>query len=99
LGKFKTPTLRNVELSMPYMHNGKFTTLREVLSHYEALAKGTVKPVVGTVDPKVAEGSIVLGAESGSPEDSKNLIEFLKALGGTRFMSPAVGVAPPATDR
>lgn len=99
LGKFKTPTLRNVELSLPYMHNGKFTTLGEVFSHYEALAKGTVKPVVGTVDPKVAEGSIVLGADSGSPEDSKNLIEFLKALSGTRFKSPAAGVAPPATDR
>jgi cytochrome c peroxidase len=99
LGKFKTPTLRNVESTMPYMHNGKFAILDEVLSHYEELAKGTVNPVVGTLDPKVARGAIILGGDSGSPEDSKNLIQFLKALTGTRLKSPAGGVAPPATKR
>ena len=99
LGKFKTPTLRNGESTGPYMHNGKFATLEEVLSHYEELAKGTVKPVVGTLDPQVATGAIVLAGGSGSPEDSKNLIQFLKALTGTRPKSPAGGVAPPATKR
>lgn len=99
LGKFKTPTLRNVELSMPYMHNGKFSTLGEVLSHYEELARGAGKPVVGTLDPKVVKGAMVFGVDSGSPEDSKNLIEFLKALSGPRFKSPGAGVAPPATGR
>ncbi|MDD2951533.1 MAG: methylamine utilization protein MauG, partial [Sulfuricurvum sp.] len=33
-GKFKTPTLRNVELTGPYMHNGVFTTLKQVVSFY-----------------------------------------------------------------
>ena len=99
LGKFKTPTLRNVESTMPYMHNGKFRTLEQVLSHYEELAKGTVKPVIGTLDPKVARGAIVLGGGNGSPEDSKNLIQFLKALSGTRIESPAAGVAPPTKER
>lgn len=33
-GKFKTPTLRNVELTAPYMHNGVFTTLKQVVSFY-----------------------------------------------------------------
>ena len=33
-GKFKTPTLRNVELTAPYMHDGRFKTLEEVLEHY-----------------------------------------------------------------
>lgn len=94
LGKFKTPTLRNVELSMPYMHNGKSATLEEVLSHYEALAKGTVKPVVGMLDPKVVQGAFVVGAGGGSPEDLKNLVEFLKTLTGTRVKRPAA-VGPP----
>lgn len=84
---------------MPYMHNGKFSTLGEVLSHYEELARGAGKPVVGTLDPKVVKGAMVFGVDSGSPEDSKNLIEFLKALSGTRFKSPGAGVAPPATGR
>ncbi len=34
-GKFRTPTLRNVELTAPYMHNGRYQTLREVITHYD----------------------------------------------------------------
>ncbi len=33
-GKFKAPTLRNIELTAPYMHDGRFNTLEEVLDHY-----------------------------------------------------------------
>ncbi len=32
--KFKTPSLRNVEFSQPYMHDGRFTSLHEVMNHY-----------------------------------------------------------------
>lgn len=32
---FKVPTLRNIEFSYPYMHDGRFKTLRQVLNHYE----------------------------------------------------------------
>lgn len=35
LGKFKTPSLRNVELTAPYMHDGRFETIWEVINHYE----------------------------------------------------------------
>ena len=34
LGAFKVPSLRNVELTAPYMHDGRFTTLDRVLEHY-----------------------------------------------------------------
>ena len=34
MGAFKTPSLRNVSLTEPYMHNGRFLTLRQVLSFY-----------------------------------------------------------------
>ncbi len=33
-GKFKAPSLRNVELTAPYMHDGRFATLEEVIDHY-----------------------------------------------------------------
>jgi cytochrome c peroxidase len=33
-GAFKTPTLRNVALTAPYMHDGRFTTLKQVLDFY-----------------------------------------------------------------
>jgi cytochrome c peroxidase len=96
LGKFKTPTLRNIELSKPYMHNGGFETLSEAALHLEALAKGTVKPVVGKLDPKVAKGAFQLGAGGGKSDDLAAIAEFLKALTGTQVKSPAGGIAPPA---
>ena len=81
---------------MPYMHNGKFATLGKALSHYEELAKGKIKPLVGTLDPKLAKGVIQIGGGGGSKDDLKNIVEFLKALTGTQVQSPAAGVAPPA---
>ena len=33
-GKFKVPTLRNIELTYPYMHDGRFQTLSQVINHY-----------------------------------------------------------------
>ncbi|MCB9713940.1 MAG: cytochrome-c peroxidase [Myxococcales bacterium] len=35
-GVFKSPSLRNVELTAPYMHDGRFSTLREVIDHYDS---------------------------------------------------------------
>lgn len=35
-GKFRVPTLRNIELTAPYMHDGRFETLEEVLEHYSS---------------------------------------------------------------
>ena len=95
LGKFKTPTLRNVELSAPYMHNGKYASLGKAISHFEELARGALTPVVGKLDQKVEKGAFKFGAGGGSPEDMKNMVEFLKALTGTQLKSPAAGVAPP----
>ena len=37
-GKFRTPTLRNVELTAPYMHNGVYATLNDVIRHYDISA-------------------------------------------------------------
>ncbi len=34
-GAFKTPTIRNVALSAPYMHDGSLATLEEVVEHYD----------------------------------------------------------------
>ena len=35
-GKFKIPTLRNIELTAPYMHDGRFKTLEQVVEHYNS---------------------------------------------------------------
>ena len=47
-GKFRAPTLRNVELTAPYMHDGRFATLDEVLDHYAS--GGHYSP---TLDPQI----------------------------------------------
>lgn len=38
-GKFRVPTLRNIELTAPYMHDGRFETLEEVVEHYDSGGK------------------------------------------------------------
>ncbi|MCP4878686.1 MAG: cytochrome-c peroxidase [Gammaproteobacteria bacterium] len=45
-GKFRTPTLRNVELTAPYMHNGAHETLNEVITHYDLFSDGNISPEV-----------------------------------------------------
>lgn len=68
-GKFKVPSLRNVELSYPYMHDGRFNTLEEVLDHY---TKG-IQPT-----PNLAEElkqPVVL-----SDQDKQDLLNFLYTL-------------------
>ena len=73
LAKFKTPSLRNVALTAPYMHDGRFTTLEEAVAHY---CTG-VRPSA-TLDPNLAkhpEGGVPLSAE-----DQHALVAFLRTL-------------------
>lgn len=52
LGAFKTPTLRNLSLTAPYMHTGTFATLADVIDHYDN--GGDEGGFVGTIDDRVA---------------------------------------------
>lgn len=79
--KFKTPTLRNIEKSSPYMHDGRFTTLEEVLNHYSS---GIVKTTT-TLDTILQRNS-TLGIPLNADEKSK-IISFLKTLTDTKMMT------------
>jgi cytochrome c peroxidase len=70
-GAFKTPTLRDVALGAPYMHNGSYRTLDEVIDHYNR--GGDVKE---NLDPNMKP----LGL---SDQEKKDLVEFLQTLTGT----------------
>ncbi len=50
--KFKVPTLRNIQFTFPYMHDGRFQKLREVVNHY-ATTQQLKKPIVLTPNEKV----------------------------------------------
>jgi len=70
---FKVPTLRNVVLNAPYMHNGKFKTLEEVLDFYAAGGG----PGAGFNEPKVDDK---IHKYAITPEEKQDLIAFLYSL-------------------
>ncbi|MDX1447053.1 cytochrome-c peroxidase [Lishizhenia sp.] len=72
-GKFKVPSLRNVELTAPYMHDGKYATLEDVVAHY---AKG------GEGHPN--QDSLISGFEI-TQEKKVQLLSFLKTLTDTNI--------------
>jgi cytochrome c peroxidase len=72
-GKFKVVSLRNIELTAPYMHDGRFKTLEEVVDHYNEGLK-----VSTTLDPAL-EATIAQGLLL-SEQDKVDLVNFLKTL-------------------
>jgi cytochrome c peroxidase len=78
IGKFATPSLRNIALTAPYMHDGRFATLDEVVEHYSSGVK-----CGATLDPNLAKHSG--GGLRLSTEDKTALVAFLKTLTDERF--------------
>jgi cytochrome c peroxidase len=72
-GKFKTPSLRNVALTAPYMHDGRFATLEEVVAHYDHGVKRAA-----ALDPNLAKHPDAgLGL---TPAEQAALVAFLRTL-------------------
>jgi cytochrome c peroxidase len=78
-GKFKSPTLRNIEFTGPYMHDGRYETLADVVEFYSSeLQKSS------TVDPlmkKLNQGGIQL-----TSEEKAALVAFLKTLSDNDYL-------------
>jgi cytochrome c peroxidase len=77
IGKFKVPGLRNVAVTAPYMHNGKFKTLREVIDYYNEPAK--------VVPDAVLRDTILPRQLHLSETEKQDLEAFLVALTDERF--------------
>lgn len=80
-GKFKTPSLRNIARTAPYMHDGRFATLEEVVEHYNSGVRRSV-----TLDPNLAKHP-----EAGmqlTSQEKGDLVAFLKTLTDETFTSP-----------
>lgn len=93
-GKFKAPSLRNIELTGPYMHDGRFKTLLEVINHYDNDIKA---------NPNLDEH--LKNPADGAPQtlnltqqEKEDLIAFMKTLTDTkitqdeRFANPFIGL-------
>lgn len=72
-GKFKVPSLRNIELTGPYMHNGSFGSLEEIIEHYASGGKNHRNQ-----SPKIQGFDI-------SDKEKQALVKFLKSLTDTVF--------------
>lgn len=79
-GKFKTPSLRNLKYTAPYMHDGRFATLEEVIMHYST---GLVNS--STVDPLMIH--INQGGAQLTPQDMIDLKAFLLTLSEEDFLT------------
>jgi cytochrome c peroxidase len=76
-GAFKVPTLRNIALTAPYMHNGSMKTLEEVVDFY--FEGGRHNQFISGVMP---HPPITVIGKDEIPQAKKDLVEFLKALTG-----------------
>ncbi|MCB1792688.1 MAG: methylamine utilization protein MauG [Gammaproteobacteria bacterium] len=95
-GKFKVPTLRNVAVTAPYMHNGVFRDLRTVILFYNKYnsrsAKRQINPETGENwrAPEVAENLSLKELRTGPALDDRRvdaLVAFLKTLTDRRYES------------
>jgi cytochrome c peroxidase len=69
-GEFKVPSLRNLALTAPYMHNGRLATLRDVVDHYSNLSP----------DRLHSDGEAILKPLKLSEGESRDLVAFLESL-------------------
>ena len=79
LGKFKTPGLRNIAVTAPYMHNGMFRTLEEVIDYYNDPRKFIADAI--NIDPALSKP---LGLTA---REKKDLVAFLKTLTDKKYYS------------
>ena len=87
-GLFKAPTLRNIAVTAPYMHDGRFATLQEVLAHYNGGIKRskTLSPLIIEADniPKTQNDHISLNLNE---NEITAIITFLHTLTDAEFLA------------
>ncbi len=83
IGKFKPPTLRNIELSSPYMHDGRFKTLEEVVEFYNS----GVNQSSPNISPLMLKANRPNGDLNLTIQDKADLVAFLKTLTDSDFIS------------
>ena len=84
-GKFRVPSLRNIALTAPYMHDGRFPNLDSVLSHYNehiAMASPNLDPLIlnGSNDKRGAGYALAL-----TRDEKAKIVAFLRTLTDTTF--------------
>lgn len=92
MGRFKPPTLRNVAVTAPYMHDGSVATLSEVLDHYAAGGRTLTRaPYAGDGSKSPLKDPFVVGFTL-TEQERADVIAFLESLTDEEFLTnPAFG--------
>jgi cytochrome c peroxidase len=87
-GMFKIPSLRNIDLTAPYMHDGRFNTLEEVLDHYDSGIKNssTLSPLIVEADNRGAAAAGRISLHLTAAEKTA-IIAFLRTLTDQEFVT------------
>ena len=87
IGRFRTPSLRNVAVTAPYMHDGSIETLREVIDHYAAGGR-TIEdgPFAGVGADHPNKSGLLIGFDATEGEIN-DLIAFLESLTDDGFLT------------
>jgi cytochrome c peroxidase len=83
MGAFKTPTLRNIAATAPYMHDGSLKTLKDVVIHYD---NGGVTKKTDHVNDFLSGGIRPLDL---SEQQISDLVEFMEALTSPEYTKAA----------
>jgi len=83
MGGFKTPTLRNIAVTAPYMHDGSLKSLRETVEHYN---NGGVTNAGDPVNPYLSGGIRPLNL---SEQEIDDLVSFMESLTSPQYATPA----------
>jgi cytochrome c peroxidase len=87
MGKFKAPTLRNIAVTAPYMHDGSIATLSEVLDHYAAGGRTIDEgPLAGVGAESPARGQFILRFDL-TDHQRADLLAFLESLTDEEFLT------------
>ena len=86
-GRFRAPTLRNISISAPYMHDGSMASLADVLDFYAAGGRNIESGIHqgdGRLNP--LKSAFIKGFEM-NEKDKKDLISFLESLTDQSFLT------------
>ena len=87
MGRFRAPTLRNIEVTGPYMHDGSVETLEEVIDHYGAGGRRIHEgPWAGNGAENPFKSPFVVGFQL-SEAEREDLLAFLKSLTDEEFLT------------
>ena len=87
MGRFRAPTLRNIAVTAPYMHDGSIATLDEVIDHYAAGGRTVAEgPLAGQGHLSPHRSEFIVGFEL-TPGERADLLAFLESLTDSTFLT------------